>query len=138
MSFMNYKISTEPGARLRIDKWLWAARFFKTRSLAADAVEKGRVRIAGVTVKPAKDVRVGDLVEIDIERIVWQVQVLGICEVRGPASVAQTLYAETADSQAKRTAELERRKTFREPAAALHGRPTKRDRRIIDKFSGGD
>jgi ribosome-associated heat shock protein Hsp15 len=64
--------------------------------------------------------------------------VLGICEVRGPASVAQTLYAETAESHAKRAAELERRKTFREPAAALHGRPTKRDRRVIDKFSGGD
>ena len=93
---MNYKISTEPGARLRIDKWLWAARFFKTRSLASDAVEKGRVRIGGANVKPSKDVRVGDIVEIDIERIVWQVEVLGICDVRGPATVAQTLYAETA------------------------------------------
>jgi ribosome-associated heat shock protein Hsp15 len=134
---MNYKISTEPSARLRIDKWLWAARFFKTRSLAADAVEKGRVRIGGALVKPAKDVRVGDLVEIDIERIVWQVQVLGICEVRGPASVAHTLYAETAESQKQRAAELERRKTFREPTAALQGRPTKRDRRVIDKLSGG-
>jgi ribosome-associated heat shock protein Hsp15 len=135
---MNYKISTEPGARLRIDKWLWAARFFKTRSLAADAVEKGRVRIGGASVKPAKDVRVGDLVEVEIERVVWQVEVLGICEVRGPASVAQALYAETPDSRAKRTAELERRKTYREPAAALHGRPTKRNRRIIEKLSGGD
>jgi len=135
---MNYKISTEPDARTRIDKWLWAARFFKTRSLAADAVEKGRVRIAGATVKPAKDVRVGDLVQVEIERIVWEIRVLGICEVRGPASVAQTLYAETPDSQAKRTAEAERRRTYREPAAALHGRPTKRDRRVIDKLSGGD
>ena len=76
-ALMNYKISTEPGARLRIDKWLWAARFFKTRSLASDAVEKGRVRIGGANVKPSKDVRVGDLVEIDIERFVWQVEVLG-------------------------------------------------------------
>ncbi|MDQ7976476.1 RNA-binding S4 domain-containing protein [Paraburkholderia sp. SARCC-3016] len=135
---MNYKISTEPGARLRIDKWLWAARFFKTRSLAADAVEKGRVRIGGASVKPAKDVRVGDLVEIEIERIVWQVQVLGVCEVRGPAPVAQSLYAETDEGRTKRQAELERRKHFREPTAALHGRPTKRDRRVIDKFSGGD
>ena len=104
---MNYRISTEPGARLRIDKWLWAARFFKTRSLAADAVDKAHVRIGGAAVKPAKEVRVGDLVEIEIERIVWQV-------------------------------EQERRKTYREPAAALHGRPTKRDRRTIDKLSGGD
>ncbi|MGN6315426.1 RNA-binding S4 domain-containing protein [Trinickia sp.] len=135
---MNYKISTEPDARMRIDKWLWAARFFKTRSLAADAVEKGRVRIAGATVKPAKDVRVGDLVAIEIERVVWEIRVLGVCDVRGPAAVAQTLYAETADSQAKRAAEAERRRTYREPAAALQGRPTKRDRRVIDKFSGGD
>jgi ribosome-associated heat shock protein Hsp15 len=134
---MNYKISTEPGARLRIDKWLWAARFFKTRSLAADAVEKGRVRIGGATVKPAKEVRVGDLVEIDIERIVWQIEVLGVCDVRGPASVAQTLYAETEDGRQKRQQENERRKTYREPAANMHGRPTKRDRRVIDKISSG-
>ncbi|HWT38751.1 MAG TPA: RNA-binding S4 domain-containing protein [Paraburkholderia sp.] len=132
---MNYKISTEPGARLRIDKWLWAARFFKTRSLAADAVEKGRVRIGGATVKPAKDVRVGDLVEIDIERIVWQVEVLGVCDVRGPATVAQTLYVETEEGRLKRQQENERRKTYREPAASMHGRPTKRDRRVIDKIS---
>jgi ribosome-associated heat shock protein Hsp15 len=135
---MNYKISTEPGARLRIDKWLWAARFFKTRSLASEAVDKGRVRIGGASVKPAKDVRVGDLVEIEIERFVWQVEVLGVCDVRGPASVAQTLYAETVESKTKRQVEHERRKTYREPAAELHGRPTKRDRRIIDKLSGGD
>jgi ribosome-associated heat shock protein Hsp15 len=135
---MNYKISTEPGARLRIDKWLWAARFFKTRSLASDAVEKGRVKIGGANVKPSKDVRVGDVVEIDIERIVWQVEVLGLCDVRGPAPVAQTLYAETEDGRAKRMAEAERRKTFREPAAGLQGRPTKRDRRTIDKLSGSD
>ncbi|MPW04466.1 RNA-binding S4 domain-containing protein [Paraburkholderia atlantica] len=135
---MNYRISTEPGAKLRIDKWLWAARFFKTRSLAADAVDKGRVRIGGAAVKPAKDVRVGDLVEIEIERYVWQVEVLGVCDVRGPASVAQTLYVETAQSKEKRQAEQERRKVYHEPAAALHGRPTKRDRRTIDRFSGGN
>ena len=135
---MNYRISTEPGAKLRIDKWLWAARFFKTRSLAADAVEKGRVRIGGTAVKPAKDVRVGDLVEIEIERFVWQVEVLGVCDLRGPASVAQTLYVETEESKAKRKVEQERRRVYHEPAAALHGRPTKRDRRTIDRFSGGD
>lgn len=135
---MNYKISTEAGAKLRIDKWLWAARFFKTRSLAADAVDKGHVRIGGASVKPAKDVRVGDLVEIEIERIVWQVQVLGVCEVRGPANIAQTLYAETEESRLKRQVEQERRRTYREPTAELHGRPTKRDRRIIDRFSGAD
>jgi ribosome-associated heat shock protein Hsp15 len=135
---MNYQISTDSGARLRIDKWLWAARFFKTRSLASDAVEKGRVRIGGANVKPSKDVRVGDLVEIEIEHVLWQVNVLGICEVRGPAPIAQTLYAETDAGREKRVAENERRKTFPEPAAALQGRPTKRDRRIIDKLSGSD
>ncbi|WJF89773.1 RNA-binding S4 domain-containing protein [Paraburkholderia bonniea] len=135
---MNYRISTEPDARLRIDKWLWAARFFKTRSLAADAIEKGRIRVGGVHVKPARDVRVGELIEIEIDRMVWQVTVLGLCEVRGPATVAQTLYAETAESRVRRQQELERRKTFREPAATLHGRPTKRDRRIIDKLAGED
>lgn len=134
---MNYGISTEPGAKLRIDKWLWAARFFKTRSLATDAVEKGRVRIGGAAVKPSKDVRVGDRVEIAIETVVWELDVLGICDTRGPASIAQTLYAETAQGRAKRLAELERRRHYREPAAELHGRPTKRDRRIIDKLSGG-
>ncbi|AOJ67799.1 MULTISPECIES: RNA-binding S4 domain-containing protein [Burkholderia] len=132
---MNFKISTEPGARLRIDKWLWAARFFKTRSLAADAVEKGRVRIGGAAVKPAKEVRVGDRVDVTIEGVVWEVDVLGVCDVRGPASVAQTLYAETEAGREKRLAELERRRHFREPAAQLHGRPTKRDRRVIDRFS---
>ena len=135
---MNYQISTDAGARLRIDKWLWAARFFKTRSLASDAVEKGRVRIGGANVKPSKDVRVGDLVEIEIEQVLWQVNVLGICEVRGPAPIAQMLYAETDTGREKRVAESERRKTYREPAAALQGRPTKRDRRIIDKLSGSD
>lgn len=134
---MNHPISTEPGARLRIDKWLWAARFFKTRSLAADAVDKGRVRIGGAAVKPAKEVRVGDRVDITIETTVWQIDVLGVCDVRGPASVAQTLYAETAEGRERRLAEQERRQHFREPAAQLHGRPTKRDRRTIDKFSGG-
>jgi ribosome-associated heat shock protein Hsp15 len=135
---MNYQISTEPSAKLRIDKWLWAARFFKTRSLAADAVAKNRVRIGGEPVKASKEVRVGDLVEIDIERLIWQVKVLGVCDVRGPASVAQTLYAETNEGRTRRLAELERRKNFREPAAALQGRPTKRDRRIIDKLSRED
>lgn len=106
--------------------------------MAADAVEKGRARIGGADVKPSKEVRVGDLVEIEIEQVLWQVKVLGICEVRGPAPIAQTLYAETEAGREKRMAEAERRKTYREPAAALQGRPTKRDRRIIDKLAGSD
>jgi ribosome-associated heat shock protein Hsp15 len=135
---MQYPISTEADARLRIDKWLWAARFFKTRSLAAEAIGKSRVRVNGDTVKTAKEVRVGDRVTIEIERLRWEVEVRGICEVRGPASVAQTLYAETADSAKARSTELERRKNFFEPAAERQGRPTKRERRVIDRFSGGD
>lgn len=135
---MQYRISTEPGARLRIDKWLWAARFFKTRSGAADAVDKGRARINGDAVKTSKEVKVGDLVTIEIEHVRWVIEVRGICEVRGPAPVAQTLYAETAESIAARRAELERRKVFHEPAEERHGRPTKRERRVIDRFSGGD
>lgn len=81
--------------------------------------------------------RVCDEVEIAIDSVVWHIAVLGICDVRGPASVAQTLYAESESGRAKRLAEQERRRMFREPSAELHGRPTKRDRRIIDKFSGG-
>ncbi|KAF1029873.1 MAG: hypothetical protein GAK40_00282 [Burkholderia plantarii] len=95
------------------------------------------MRIGGAAVKPSKDVRVGDRVDVTIETVVWEVEVLGICDLRGPASVAQQLYAESADGRAKRLAELERRRHYREPAAQLHGRPTKRDRRTIDKFSGG-
>jgi ribosome-associated heat shock protein Hsp15 len=135
---MTHSIQTDPSARLRIDKWLWAARFFKTRSLAAEALGKGRVRIGGEPVKAAKDVRVGDVVQIDIERVIWEVEVKGLCDMRGPAPVAQTLYAETPAGRARRQAELERRKVYREPAATMQGRPTKRDRRIIDKFSGSD
>lgn len=94
------------------------------------------MRIGGATVKPSKDVRVGDRVEITIETVVWELDVLGICDTRGPASIAQTLYAETGEGRAKRLAELERRRHYRESAAELHRRPTKRDRRIIDKLSG--
>jgi ribosome-associated heat shock protein Hsp15 len=132
---MKYAIATDGQARLRIDKWLWAARFFKTRSLASDALDKGRVSLNGAAVKPAREVRVGDLVRIEQDGLSWQVEVLGICETRGPAAVAQTLYAETAESLVAREAELARRKLYREPAAALHGRPTKRDRREIGRLN---
>jgi ribosome-associated heat shock protein Hsp15 len=135
---LDYRISTADDARLRIDKWLWAARFFKTRSLAADAVLKGRVRLAGEPTKPSKEIRVGDVLVVEIERLLWHVEVKGLCEVRGPASVAQTLYEETAESRKQRELERLRRKTYREPAETLHGRPTKRDRRVIDKFSNED
>ena len=118
---------------VRIDKWLWAARFFKTRSLATDAVDGGKVRLNGDRVKPARNVKVGDMLAIDNSATEWEVEVLALSDVRGPATVAQTLYVETEVSVAKRQLEAERRKLFKEPGAAIKGRPTKRDRRMIDR-----
>jgi ribosome-associated heat shock protein Hsp15 len=125
---------------VRIDKWIWAARFFKTRSLAAQAVQKGRVRVDGEMVKPARDVRVGDLVSVWIEHTEWEMTVMGLSEVRGPATVARTLYEETAAGRERRETAEARRALYREPAAALDGRPTKRERRTIDRLdrSGED
>lgn len=120
----------------RIDKWLWAARFFKTRSLATHAVELGRVQQNGQRVKPAHNVKTGDLIEVPQGEQHWQVRVLRILDMRGPAAVAQTMYEETPDSLEKRTRATENRKYFREPAAAMQGRPTKRDRRQIDLARG--
>lgn len=121
---------------VRIDKWLWAARFFKTRSLATDAVDNGKVRINGERIKPARSVKIGDRLDIDNGADQWEVQVRALSDVRGSAVVAHTLYEESAASIARRQQESERRKLFREPAAAIKGRPTKRDRRQIDKSRG--
>ncbi|HEX8957454.1 MAG TPA: RNA-binding S4 domain-containing protein [Burkholderiaceae bacterium] len=118
---------------VRIDKWLWAARFFKTRSMAAHAVENGRVRLDGERVKPARAVKSGMLLDVDNGSTRWEVKVLALAEVRGSAAVAQTLYAETEQSIAKRQMLAEDRRFFHEPGAAIKGRPTKRDRRQIDK-----
>ncbi|HEX7644310.1 MAG TPA: RNA-binding S4 domain-containing protein [Burkholderiaceae bacterium] len=118
---------------VRIDKWLWAARFFKTRSMAAHAVENGRVRADGERVKPARAVKPGMLLEVDNGSTRWEVKVLALAEVRGSAAVAQALYAETEQSIAKRQMLAEDRRFFHEPGAAIKGRPTKRDRRQIDK-----
>lgn len=118
---------------VRIDKWLWAARFFKTRSLATHAVEGKKIRLNGEHVKPARNLKLGDLLDIDNGSTAWQVEVMGLSEVRGSATVAQTLYRETEDSVAKREMLTEERRFFREPGSAIKGRPTKRDRRLIDK-----
>jgi len=120
-----------PGQKARVDKWLWAARFFKTRSLAQQAVQKGRILIGDDAVKPSRDVRIGDVITIDLEAGRWTVVVRTISEVRGPAPVARLLYEETVASAQAREAERTRRHLFREPAAGWHGRPTKRDRRVI-------
>lgn len=118
---------------VRIDKWLWAARFFKTRSLATAAVENGKVRIGGDRIKPARNVRPGDTLAIDNGSTEWEVVVVALSDKRGSATVAQALYAETEESLRKRSKEAELRKYFREPGAGLKGRPTKRDRRLLDK-----
>jgi ribosome-associated heat shock protein Hsp15 len=117
----------------RIDKWLWAARFFKTRSLATDAVDGGKVRVNGERIKPARNVKIGDTVDIDNGATEWEVVVQAISDKRGSASVAQTLYMETETSIAERVKKTEQRKFFREPGEAIKGRPTKRDRRQLDK-----
>ena len=119
---------------LRIDKWLWAARFYKTRSLAADEIGKGRVQINGQDAKASREVKAGDTVWLRQGHTERTVKVLGISAVRGPAPLAQQLYEETPDSIAKRTREAELNRLAREPALSIiQGRPTKRDRRDIQK-----
>lgn len=121
---------------VRIDKWLWCARFFKTRSLAAEEIAKGRVRVNGTVTKASREVRPGDTVEFRQGHVPRTVVVRGLSHARGPAPVAQLLYEETPESLAARTAAAERQRLAPEPAAALHdGRPTKRDRRSMDKVS---
>jgi ribosome-associated heat shock protein Hsp15 len=124
---------------VRIDKWLWAARFFKTRTLAQDAVAGGRIRMNGDRVKPAKDVKQGDAVDIRIGEYDWSVQVTGLADKRGSADLARTLYAETPDSIARRAALVADRKAmFSGEWAVRTGRPTKRDRRETDRLRGND
>lgn len=123
--------------KLRLDKWLWAARFYKTRSLAADEVGKGRVLINGQPVKPAREVRLNDLITIRKGEVPIQVHVMGLSHVRGPAAVAQRLYEETSESIATRERHAEMRRLAPEPAHDIDmGRMTKRDRRNIDRFRG--
>ena len=119
---------------MRIDKWLWAARFFKTRALAVEQLDRGRVRINGQEAKPSRDVRVGDLVELLQAGVPRAVMVQGLSLQRGPAPVAQALYAETPASLAQRERLTEQRSLAHEPAMSIeHGRPTKRDRRHLDQ-----
>ena len=122
--------------RQRIDKWLWAARFFKTRSLAAQAVEGGKVRVAGDRVKPARELKPGDVVLIRSGELEWHVTVLAMALRRGPASEAAALYAESDDSRERRLALIAMRKAG--PRPVVPGRPTKRDRRIMDRVKHGD
>ncbi|MFY9328121.1 MAG: RNA-binding S4 domain-containing protein [Georgfuchsia sp.] len=125
----------EPPAALRIDKWLWAARFFKTRSLAATAVENGKVRLNGDSTKSSREVRRGDAIDITAGELRWSVIVNGINAQRRPASEARQLYEETAESVARRMREMEMRKLAPVPGSDLKGRPTKRAGRLIRGFS---
>jgi ribosome-associated heat shock protein Hsp15 len=124
--------------RIRIDKWLWTARFYKTRTLSADEVERGRVQVNGHDVKPAREVKAGDTVSVRQGPVLRTVLVLGVSGQRGPAPVAQALYQETPESLQARTQQAEQRRLAPEPALAQeHGRPTKRERRDLDAATGG-
>jgi len=124
--------------RVRIDKWLWAARFFKTRSLASQAVDGGKVKLNGQRVKPAKDVKPGDELLIFAGELAWTVNVIALSERRGPAEAARKLYAESEASQARRQAAIEMRRLQAVPLREERGRPSKRDRRLIRRFTEGD
>lgn len=130
-------MANEPVERTRIDKWLWAARFFKTRSLASMAVDGGKVQLNDARVKPAKEIKAGDVLSISIAQVKWTVIVRGLADKRGPASLAQQLYEETEASRAAREAQRDQTRLVIEPGAAIRGRPTKRDRRRMDRFGGG-
>ena len=124
--------------RLRIDKWLWAARFFKTRSLAADQIGKNRVQVNGEVAKASREVKPGDTVAVRQGQVTRTVTVLGLSAQRGPAPVAQQLYQETADSIAEQAAMREQRRFAQEPALSIEqGRPTKRERRDLDQAAPG-
>ena len=121
---------------VRMDKWLWAARFFKTRALAQRACELGRIQSNGQPAKPAREVHAGDMLRVTNDGGDFQVEVLLLSEVRGPASVAQTLYRETEASRELRLKAAEERKAMRQFEPAPTGRPSKRDRRKIIQFRG--
>jgi ribosome-associated heat shock protein Hsp15 len=121
---------------VRIDKWLWAARFFKTRTLAAKACELGRVAYNGQPAKPAREVRAGDQLLVKTAGGDFQIEVLGLSEIRGPASVAQTLYRETEASREARLRAAEERKLAPHFETTREGRPSKRDRRVINRLRG--
>ncbi|MDD3353532.1 RNA-binding S4 domain-containing protein [Zoogloea sp.] len=130
------KPTENPDARVRLDKWLWAARFFKHRTQATEAVDGGKIQLNEIRVKPARDVKMGDRIDIQIGDNRFCVIVKGIADKRGSATIAQALYEETPDSIAAREAQREQRRLAAPPGADLHGRPTKRDRRQMGRFSG--
>jgi ribosome-associated heat shock protein Hsp15 len=127
---------SEPAARVRLDKWLWAARFFKTRAIAARACELGRIQSNGQLAKASREVRAGDLLQVKNEGGDFQVEVLAVSQMRGPAAVAQTLYRETDSSRELRLRVAEERKTMMHAEGLREGKPSKRDRRDFDRLRG--
>ncbi len=123
-------------ARVRIDKWLWAARFFKTRSRAAEACDLGRIDVNGLRAKPSHEVHAADMLRVKNESGEFEVEVLVAAEMRGPAAVAQTFYRETEASREARMKLAELRKSAPDFETERRGRPSKRDRRIIDRLRG--
>jgi ribosome-associated heat shock protein Hsp15 len=123
-------------SRVRIDKWLWAARFFKTRSLASHACELGRIQTNGQPAKPAREVHAGDLLLVKNDSGDFLVEVLALSDMRGPAPVAQALYRETEASRESRLKLAEERRMMPHFESSREGRPSKRERRVIDRFRG--
>lgn len=119
---------------MRLDKWLWAARFFKTRSLAQQAIGAGRVKLNDARVKPAHELKVGDAVVVRVSDFEWQVKVKALSDKRGPAQQARKLYEESEASRAERQRRIDLRRWGTEPSSTLKGRPTKRDRRLLEKL----
>ncbi|MDO8932208.1 MAG: RNA-binding S4 domain-containing protein [Rhodocyclaceae bacterium] len=122
---------------MRLDKWLWAARFYKTRSLATAAVDGGKVKLDGAAVKPAKDVKPGDRIQLRAGEQDWDIVVQALDEQRRPAPEARLLYQETAQSMERRARQAELRRLAPLPGADQKGRPTKRDRRQLNRLRGG-
>lgn len=129
--------SLSPSESTRVDKWLWAARFFKHRSAATEAVDGGRVKLNGASVKPARAVKVGDRIDITLADANITIVVTAIAERRGSAEIARQLYTETDESVERRAAARATRALSAAPGSSLHGRPTKRDRRQIERLQRG-
>src|SRR5262245_16504741 len=123
---------------MRVDKWLWAARFYKTRSLAQAAVVGGKVKIGGERVKPAKELAVGDGLTIRIGEFEWTITVKALSDKRGPAEVARKLYEEDEESKARRTAQVADRRAHAAVWGERKGRPTKRERRQMERWRSND
>ena len=121
---------------LRLDKWLWAARFFKTRAVASRACDMGRIQSNGQRAKPAREIRAGDKLRIENERGIFEIEVLLVSAVRGPAAIAQTLYSESDASREARMKLAAERKALEQYVRLPEGRPSKRDRRRIIQFRG--